>query len=116
MKKSCLVFALVMTALLLASCGAKTQKVPCVMCNGTGEVKYYYGDGENEFNLGPCTNCDETGFVTVTPKGDSNGGKRAVCGSCEHYVDELVTKEDVAGESRTWCADCWAEYDEIIGR
>lgn len=52
---------------------------------------------------------------SVTDKGDSNHRKRVVCGSCETYVDELITKEDAAGESRTWCTDCWADYDALMG-
>ena len=44
-------------------------------------------------------------------KGDSN----LVCRSCENYVDELITKEDVSGESRIWCADCLVGYDVLMG-
>lgn len=65
--------------------------------------------------MGSCTSCDEKGYIMVVPKGDSNHGKRVVCESCETYVDELITKEDAAGESRTWCADCWTDYDALMG-
>lgn len=81
----------VLMLLALTSCGGnKGQKVTCSMCNGLGQVKYYYGDGDNDYNLGPCT-------------------------SCEKYAEELITKEDKAGEIRSWCADCWDEYDKIMG-
>ena len=100
---------------ILAGCGSKEVKVTCTMCNGSCEVKYYYGEGDNDYDMGPCTSCDEEGYIMVVPKGDSNHGKRVVCGSCETYVDELITKEDAAGESRTWCADCWADYDALMG-
>lgn len=106
-----------MSISVLAGCsGNKEVKVSCTMCNGTGEVKYYYGEGDNDYDIGPCTSCDEKGYIMVVPKGDSNHGIRVVCGSCETYVDELITKEDAAGESRTWCADCWSDYDELTGR
>jgi hypothetical protein len=85
------------------------------MCNGTGEVKYYYGEGDDDYDMRPCTSCNEKGYIMVVPKGDSNHGKRVACGSCETYVDELITKEDAAGESRTWCADCWADYEALMG-
>ena len=41
---------------------------------------------------------------------------KEICGSCMKPVDELITKEDAAGESRTWCKDCWADYDAMMGR
>lgn len=25
------------------------------MCNGTGEVKYYFGDGDDDYKMGPCS-------------------------------------------------------------
>lgn len=105
-----------MMLLFLTSCGGnKEQKVTCSMCNGIGQVKYYYGDGDNDYNWGPCTSCDEKGYIMIAPSGNSNGGKNPICNSCEKYVEELITKEDKAGESRSWCADCWDEYDEIMG-
>ena len=109
----CLI-ALIMVLGALTGCGSKEVKVTCTMCNGSGEVKYYYGQGDNDYDMGPCTSCDEKDYIMVVPKGDSNHGKRVVCGSCETYVDELITKEDAAGESRTWCADCWADYDALM--
>lgn len=103
--------------LFLTSCSEnKEQKVICSMCNGTGQVKYYYGNGDNDFNWGSCTSCDEKGYVMIVPSGNSNGGKNSICNSCEKYVEELITKEDKAGESRSWCADCWNEYESIIGK
>ena len=118
MKKSILFLMLVflMIAMLTGCGGNKEQKIDCTMCNGSGEVKYYYGDGDNDYNMGPCTSCDGKGTITVTPSGNSNLGKNDICGSCEKYVDKLITKEDAAGESRTWCSDCWEEYDDIMGR
>ena len=110
----CLI-ALIMVFGTLTGCESKEVKVTCTMCNGSGEVKYYYGEGDNDYDMGPCTSCDEEGYIMVVPNGDSNHGKRVVCGSCETYVDELITKEDAAGESRTWCADCWADYDALMG-
>lgn len=104
-------------AVILPGCGKnKPQKVTCVMCNGSGEVKYYYGEGDYDYNMGPCTSCDEKGYTMITPSGDSGNGNRVVCGSCEKYVDNLITKKDAAGESRTWCSDCWESYDDIMGR
>lgn len=51
----------------------------------------------------------------IEPTGNSDGEKRVICGSCGKYVDELITKADAAGESRTWCADCWTEYNKMVG-
>ena len=118
MKKSFVIIVLfVLLVGLLSGCGSnKEQKVTCSICNGTGEVKYYFGDGDNDYNMGQCTSCEGKGYVMVVPIGDSNGGKRVICSSCYKYVDELITKEDVAGEKRTWCADCWEEYDSMMGR
>ena len=31
-------------------------------------------------------------------------------------VEKVITKEDAAGENRTWCSDCWESYDDIMGR
>lgn len=101
---------------LLTGCGGnKGQQVICSVCNGTGQVKYFYGDKDDEYNWGPCTSCDEKGYIMTVPSGDSNGGKNQICSSCERYVEELITKEDNAGERRSWCADCWEEYEQLIG-
>lgn len=118
MKKSILFITVIIILVgIFSSCGKnKEVKITCSICNGAGEVKYYYGDGENDYNLGPCTSCDGKGFIMVTPIGDSNGGKRVVCGSCYKYVDNLITKKDATGENRTWCEDCWEEYDNMMGR
>ena len=110
------IIALLLLSSMLGGCGNKEQKVTCTLCNGLGEVKYYYGEGDNDYNMGPCTSCDGKGYIMITPTGDSNGGKRSICGSCGKYVDELITKKDAAGENRTWCADCWSEYDSLMGR
>ena len=118
MKKSFIVLTiLILMAATISGCGGnKEQKVTCTMCNGTGEVKYYYGDGDADYNMGPCTSCEGKGYIMVVPIGDSDGGKKVICGSCTKYVDELITKEDVSGEQRTWCAECWKEYDRMMGR
>lgn len=117
MKKICLFLVLILSAtMFLTSCGNKEQKVTCTMCNGSGQVKYYYGEGDNDYNMGPCTSCDEKGYIMVKPSGNSGFGKKVVCGSCEKYVDEVITKADAAGENRTWCADCWDSYDDMMGR
>lgn len=109
-----LLFLLVLS--LLTGCGRnKVQQAICSVCNGTGQVKYFYGDKDDEYNWGPCTSCDEKGYIMTVPSGDSNGGKNQICSSCERYVEELITKEDNAGESRSWCADCWDEYNGLIG-
>ena len=47
----------------------------CSQCNGTGQVKYYYGDKDDEYNWEPCTSCTEKGYIKIIPSGDSNGGK-----------------------------------------
>lgn len=46
----------------------------------------------------------------------SNSSSLVTCPGCGKKVSRLITKRDVAGESRTWCSDCWAEYDWILGR
>ena len=118
MKRFKLMFVLstIFLVLVMVGCGTKEEKVTCPMCNGTGQVKYYYGEGDNDYNMGPCTTCDEKGFIMIVPTGDSKGGTRVICGSCGKYVDELITKEDVSGEKRTWCEDCWKEYDGLMGQ
>ena len=101
---------------LLTGCGGnKGQQVICSVCNGTGQVRYFYGNKDDEYNWGPCTSCDEKGYIMTVPSGDSNGGKNQICSSCERYVEELITKEDNAGERKSWCADCWDEYEQLIG-
>ena len=69
------------------------QKVTCTICNGSGEVKYYFFDGNNDYNLGPCTSCEGKGYVMIKPTGNSNGGKHVICTSCGKYSDELITKK-----------------------
>lgn len=93
--------------MVLISCEAnKEQKSTCTMCNGLGQVKYYYGEGDNDYNMGPCTSCDGKGYNIIISSSKSSGGKNEVCGNCEKYVEKLITKEDAAGKNRTWCADC----------
>lgn len=118
MKKSIICIALfsVLLSLLVGCSENKEQEITCTMCNGSGEVKYYYGDGDNDYSMGTCTSCDGKGTIIVKPSGNSNFGKKEICGSCEKYVDKLITKQDAAGESRTWCADCWESYDDLMGR
>lgn len=108
-----LIFLLVLS--LLTGCSRnKEQQVTCSVCNGTGQVKYYYGDKDDEYNWGPCTSCDEKGYIMIIPSGDSNGGKNPICSSCKRYVEKLITKEDKARERRSWCADCWDEYEQLM--
>ena len=108
--------AFCMFGAFLSGCGGgKEQKVTCTICNGSGEVKYYFGDGDNDYNMVLCTSCGGKGYVMIEPTGNSDGEKRVICGSCGKYVDELITKADAAGESRTWCADCWTEYNKMVG-
>lgn len=112
-----ILLATILSLSLLTGCGGnEEQQVTCTMCNGSGQVKYYYSDGDDDYNMGPCTSCDERGYIIVKPSGNSAGGKKVICGSCEKYVDEVITKKDVAGESRTWCSDCWENYDDMMGR
>lgn len=112
-----ILFMLLIAASLLTACRDNSEeRVTCTICNGLGQVKYYYGEGDNDFTMGPCTSCDEKGYIIVTPSGDSNGGKKVVCGSCEKYVDKVITKDDKAGETRTWCAECWKSYNDIMGQ
>ena len=108
------------------SSGGTTEKVKCSMCNGTGHVKYYYGgsaleaalNGQNDYEYGPCTSCNGTGYTTVktSTKSTSNSINKKTCPSCGKKVSNLVTKKDVAGVSRTWCSNCWAEYNAIMGK
>ena len=114
-KRLIAIFAVLFMVLSITACGGTVEKkVTCTMCNGTGQVKYYYGDGDNDYNLGPCTSCDEKGYTIVEV--DKADADKEICGSCMKPVDELITKEDAAGESRTWCKDCWADYDAMMGR
>ena len=114
-KNKLLLIVLLLVLISLVGCGKnKEQKVTCSMCNGSGQVKYYYGEGDNEYNMGPCTSCEGKGYVMIVPTGDSKGGTRVICGSCGRYVDELITKEDAAGENRTWCEDCWSDYEKMM--
>lgn len=100
-----------------------SQKVKCSMCNGSGHVKYYYGsssleaalDGYDDYQVGPCCSCDGKGYIYVDIElNDADSGKE-ICPSCEKAVSGLITKSDAAGASRTWCADCWKWYDDIMG-
>ena len=114
------------TASSSGSLGSTTEKVKCSMCNGTGQVEYYYGEsaleaalnGQNDYELGPCTSCNGTGYVTVkTSAGSaSSSSNKKTCPSCGNKVSNLVTKKDVAGVNRTWCSNCWNEYNAIMGK
>lgn len=64
----CLI-AIIMVLGTLTGCGSKEVKVTCTMCNGSGEIKYYYGEGDNDYDMGLCTSCDEKGYIMVVPKG-----------------------------------------------
>lgn len=96
------------------SSDSSKEKVICTMCNGTGKVKYYYGEGDDDYELGPCTSCDEKGYVYIKTSGSSSAGK-VTCPSCGKKVNNLVTRKDNAGVSRTWCSSCWSSYDDIMG-
>ena len=75
--------------LSVTGCGGTVEKkVTCTMCNGTGQVKYYYGDGDNDYNIGPCTSCDEKGYTIVEV--DKTDADKEICGSCMKPVDELI--------------------------
>ena len=116
-KRTGIIVAVILMVICLVGCGGpkKTEhKVTCTMCNGTGEVKYYYGDGDNDYNMGPCTSCDGKGYTIVEIEGDL-GENEVICGSCGKVVDKVITRKDNAGESRTWCQNCWDEYDEMMG-
>lgn len=95
MKKSFVIIMLfVLLVGLLSGCGSnKEQKVTCSICNGIGEVKYYFGDGDNDYNLGPCTSCEGKGYIMVVPIGDSDGGKRVICSSCYNMLTNLLPKK-----------------------
>ena len=100
-----------------------TTKVKCSFCNGTGSIKYYYGDsalqaaldGYDDYEFGPCTSCDGTGYTYVkeAPGTDKSSGE--LCSSCKKRVDKLITNKDAAGVNRTWCADCWSDYNYLMG-
>lgn len=99
---------------------SNTTKIKCTVCNGTGSVKYYYGsssleaalNGHDDYEFGPCSSCNGTGYKSGTVKGGS-GSK--ICGSCNRRVDSLQTKKDASGVSRTWCSKCWSDYNKIMG-
>lgn len=48
-----------------------TTRKKCLLCNGTGHVRYYYGSsdleawlsGHDSYTIGPCTMCKGTGYV-----------------------------------------------------
>lgn len=90
------------------------EKVTCTMCNGTGQVKYYYGDADWQYDYGICTSCDGKGYTMITPKGDNSSGNKVICGSCGRYVDEIISRQDASGTTRRWCRQCWREYDAIM--
>lgn len=46
---------------------------------------------------------------------EESNDKKVKCDSCGKYVDHLITKQDAAGVTYSWCFDCWASYDSIIG-
>lgn len=105
------------------------QKVTCSMCNGTGSVRYYYGDspleaaldGHDDYEYGPCSSCDGKGYTYVKVSSSSGNSSKSessskkICPSCNKSVSSLVTKKDAAGVSRTWCSGCWSDYNSIMG-
>lgn len=79
--------------LFLTSFGRnKEQKVSCSMCNGSGQVKYYFGDGDNDYNLGSCTSCNEKGYVMIVPSGNYNGGKSPIAAVAKDMSRSLSQK------------------------
>ena len=104
------------------------ERVTCSMCNGTGKVKYYYGDneleaalnGHDDYEYGTCSSCKGTGYRYVTTSGGTgssgNSSNMRTCPSCGKKVSSLQTEKDAAGVSRTWCSSCWAKYHAILGR
>ena len=117
MKNLCLLFISFMVALLIFSgCSKKSYEVECTLCNGSGEVKYYYGDGDSDYRMGPCTSCDEKGYITVTPSNKPTSDKQVICGSCGEFVEKIITKKDVGGDISKWCEDCWDSYYDILGK
>ena len=95
-----------------------SKKVKCTVCNGTGSVRYNYGDsdlqaildGHDPYTYGKCSACNGTGYSGYTQKAGTKG-----CGSCGKTVSSLSTRKDAAGVSRTWCSSCWASYNSIMG-
>ena len=53
MKKIVSLLMVVVMVDCVTACGGGSveKKFTCTMCNGTGQVKYYYGDGDNDYNL-----------------------------------------------------------------
>lgn len=102
-----------------------SERVKCSMCNGTGTVKYYYGEsaleaalnGHDDYEFGPCSTCDGTGYTTVrtTAGSGSSASNKKTCPSCGKKVSSLSTRKDAAGVSRTWCSSCWSDYNSIMG-
>ena len=104
------------------------EKVTCSVCNGTGKVKYYYGsssleaalNGQDDYQYGKCTSCDGKGYIYITVKSNpssssGNASNMVTCPSCGKKVQKLISRKDKAGVTRTWCSDCWKQYDDIIG-
>lgn len=99
-----------------------TVKVECSVCNGTGYVKYYYGssdleailDGHDPYTTGTCTSCDGKGYSYVQAGGQKDHDSDVVCPSCYQWKDELITEQDASGTYRTWCSDCWEEYNRMM--
>lgn len=96
-------------------------KVKCSFCNGSGSIKYYYGDsalqaaldGYDDYEYGPCPSCNGTGYTYAEESNGTNKSAGELCSSCKKRVTSLITKADMAGVNRTWCSDCWAEYDRL---
>ena len=111
-----------------SSYNSSKERVTCSFCNGTGKVKYYYGDsaveaalnGHNDYEYGVCTSCDGKGYIYITTTGSSSGSgsnsnSMVTCPSCGNKVSSLKTQKDAAGERRTWCSSCWSRYNSIMG-
>ena len=47
-----ILFTLLIAVSLLTACGDNSEeRVTCTICNGLGQVKYYFGEGDNDFTI-----------------------------------------------------------------
>ncbi len=53
---------------------------------------------------------------SVSPSTGSSTNTKEFCSSCGKYVNRVIEKKDIADVSHDWCATCWNEYDNIMGR
>lgn len=50
-------------------------------------------------------------FINVAFPDNSSTVK---CSGCDRDVDRVITNSDAAGVMRTWCQDCWDDYNYIM--